>query len=292
MERELLRDMIQDRDRRIASIRRKMEIQEEKMSRFKRELALIKERRMISEIAHIEQLTQLMEDKERGEKALDRLQQDLKKQQGDSLQLYAEVIKKDASKIPEATDSSYVMRMQAQLCKCMHSMGIVENQMELVKETCEELIKSLKDAITKTMEEKSQVELKFMNELVMTDNERQDLEKELKERLEQLRNQISHIEERLEDIEDAKEDDSGDEDDEEEESEKNGMRKELRERSEEIEALQQEIAEQKEQIDELKKALGSETDGAEEKVEESNQEEEDEDDQGLLTEDESIDDSA
>jgi len=259
------------------------------MERFKMDLAEIKGRREQSEVAHIEELTQLMEEKERGERALDRLQQDLKKQQGDSLQLYAEVIKKDAAKIPEATDSSYVMRMQAQLCKCMHSMGIVENQMELVKETCEELIKSLKDAITNTLEEKSQVELLFMNELVLTDNQRRKAETSLKDKLDKLRDQIEELELRLEEIEDEKEDLIDEEQDEDEEQEKEELRKEARERADEIRKIKQNIKEQRRQMKKFRSDVGEDANGDVEGKYDMPEEEVDDDEDGDLTEDESID---
>jgi ADP-ribose pyrophosphatase YjhB (NUDIX family) len=249
MEMELLNQMIHDRDRRIASIKQKMEEQHEKMAKFQEELIEIKRRREESEIAHMEELTRLMEEKEVGERALGRLQEDLKKQQGDSLQLYAEVIKKDAAKIPDATDSSYVMRMQAQLCKCMHSMGIMENQTELVKKTCDELIKSLKDAVNRTIDEKTNVELKFMNDLVMTDNARREMEEQMKEKLDKLREQIAEVEEKLEDLESDSESDS--EIDEEEEEEKELIKKELKERNDEIANLQKQIDAQKIKIQKL-----------------------------------------
>ena len=262
MEKELLNQMIHDRDRRIASIKRKMEEQHLKMAQFQEELVEIKEKREASEIAHMDELTLLMEDKEVGERALGRLQDDLKKQQGDSLQLYAEVIKKDVAKtknIPDATDSSYVMRMQAQLCKCMHSMGIMENQTELVKATCDELIKSLKEAVNRTIDEKTNVELQFMNELVMTDNNRRENEEEMKEKLDKLHEQIKELEEKLEDHESDSDSDS--EIDEEEEEEKELLKKELKERNEEIAAVEKEIEEQKERIKQLESGV-SNGDGA------------------------------
>ena len=259
MEKELLNQMIQDRDRRIASIKRKMEDQFLKMSKFQEELAEIKSKRETSEIDHMDELTMLMEKKDEGERALGRLQNDLKQQQGDSLQLYAEVIKRDAANnIPDRTDSSYVMRMQAQLCKCMHSMGIMENQTELVKSTCDELIKPLKEAVNRTIDEKTNVELQFMNELVMMDNKKREHEEGLKSSLDELRAQIAEIEEKLENHQSDSDSDS--EIDEEEEEEKELLKKELKERNEEIAAVQKEIEEQKERIKQLEAAGGNSND--------------------------------
>lgn len=262
MEKELLTQMIADRDRRIATIRRKMEEQDKKMIKFKDELNEIKSRRETSEMDHMTELTTLMEEKEKSERVLGRLQQDLQKQQGDSLQLYAEVIKQDAEKTSgsatsAATDSSYVMRMQAQLCKCMHSMGIVENQMELVKATCDEMVKSLKEAVNRTVDEKTQVELQFMNELVMTDNKRRDVEEELQNKLNGLREEIEELEAKLEELESDDEDDSDSEIDEEEEEEKELLKKELRERNDEIASLEKEIEEQKIKIQQLESGVSN-----------------------------------
>ena len=251
MEKELLNQMIHDRDRRITSIKHKMEEQQNKMAHFQEELLQIKTKRESSEIAHMDELTSLMENKEVSERALGRLQNDLKKQQGDSLQLYAEVIKKEAanSKVSDKPDSSYCMRMQAQLCKCMHSMGIMENQTELVKSTCDELIKSLKEAVNRTIDEKTNVELEFMNQLVMTDNTRRENEEGWKAKLDVLRTSIEELEEKLEDHESDSDSDS--EVDEEEEEEKELLKKELKERNDEIAAVQKEIEEQKERIKQL-----------------------------------------
>jgi DNA repair exonuclease SbcCD ATPase subunit len=253
MEKELLNQMIYDRDRRIASIKQKMEDQHQKMVKFQDELVEIKKRREESEIAHMEELTRLMEEREVGDRQLWRLQEDLKKQQGDSLQLYAEVIKKGVAKVSNAKDSSYVMRMQAQLCKCMHSMGIMENQTELVKATCDQLIKSLKEAVNQTIDEKTNVELQFMNELVMTDNSRREVEEKMNTKLDKLQDEIARLEEKLADRDSDTESDS--EVDEEEEEEKRELKKELKERNEEIEALQKQIDAQKARIHKLESGV-------------------------------------
>ena len=251
--------MIHDRDRRISSIKHKMEEQQKKMSHFQEELLQIKTKRESSEIAHMDELTALMEDKEVSERALGRLQNDLKKQQGDSLQLYAEVIKKEAAnaKVSDKPDSSYCMRMQAQLCKCMHSMGIMENQTELVKSTCDEMIKSLKEAVNRTIDEKTNVELEFMNQLVITDNTRRENEEGWKAKLDALHASIQELEEKLEDHESDSDSDS--EIDEEEEEEKELLKKELKERNDEIAAVQKEIEEQKERIKQLESGTAATT---------------------------------
>jgi len=68
------------------------------------------------------------------------------------------------------------LRMQAQLCKAMHSMGMMETQLAMINTTATERQKHLKDTVTMTVEEKSQVELKLMNDLVLMDNVRREVE--------------------------------------------------------------------------------------------------------------------
>lgn len=167
---------------------------------------------------------------------------------GDSLQLCVKVIKKEGAKMPASRDGSCVMRM---LCECMHSMGMMENQTELVKTTCDELIKSLKEAVNRTIDEKTNVELKFMNDLVMTDNARRETEDQMKEKLDALREQITEVEEKLDDIESDSDSESDSEIDEEEEEEKQILKKELKERNDEIGNLQAEIDAQKLKIGKL-----------------------------------------
>ena len=76
------------------------------------------------------------------------------------LHVYNEIMKSVST--AESNDSSYVLRMQAQLCKAMHSMGMVETQYQLTQTQQETLQKSLKDVKTDMIEEKTQVELKLM----------------------------------------------------------------------------------------------------------------------------------
>ena len=95
-------------------------------------------------------------------------------QQVASLHKYAE------QENPEAKDTSYVMRTQAQLCKAMHSMGILDHQNQLLRDSSADVIRALKEARAKASDEKIQLELQLMNQLVHADNERKDVESSLK----------------------------------------------------------------------------------------------------------------
>ena len=175
----MLQQMVRDRETQIHLIRRKMEEQTKKMTRLKEQL--IETRKVVSKETverQIEledcqsQLGKLQQQYKEVQEALD-----MKKQQT-ALHTYQEVMKSVAT--PESRDSSYVLRMQAQLCKAMHSMGMVENQLALASKQADSLQKFFKESITRTVEEKSQVELKLMNDLVMEDNSRRELEQKTK----------------------------------------------------------------------------------------------------------------
>mmetsp|Transcript_5936 Transcript_5936/g.8983 ORF Transcript_5936/g.8983 Transcript_5936/m.8983 type:complete len:325 (+) Transcript_5936:277-1251(+) len=178
MEEELLQDMIRDRETSLKMIRKKLEQQSEKMAKTKTQLAELRKR------ASADQAEQQMEIETLGQRRNKLFQQyreakeclDMKKQQaqGAQLHIYNEVMKSVAA--PESRDSSYVMRMQAQLCKAMHSMGMVETQFAMATQSGEAIQKYLKEVFTGTVEEKSQVELRLMNDLMMEDSSRRDVE--------------------------------------------------------------------------------------------------------------------
>jgi chromosome segregation ATPase len=99
------------------------------------------------------------------------------------LHLYADILRESA---PESVDSSYVIRMQSQLCKAMHSMGILEHQLHIVNQYSSDVVKAQKDAINAVAEEKTKMELEMMNELVLIDDAKKQVEEECKPKLEKL----------------------------------------------------------------------------------------------------------
>jgi peptidoglycan hydrolase CwlO-like protein len=253
MEKELLSQMIHDRDRRIAFIKKQMERQDQKMSEYQVELVEIIKQNHESEISQMEELTRLMQGREASDQMLRCLKEDLRKQQGDSLQLYNEEVKKSSMKAPGSKDSSYVIRMQAQTCKCMHYVGIMEKQTELVKVICDEAVKSLREAGNRTLDEKTNVELQLMNELVKTGNTRREMEEKSIFTLSKLGKEIKLSEDTLMDHD--TDHDSDCEIDEEEKEEKQELKTELKKQNEKIEALQKQVDAQKQRILELESEL-------------------------------------
>jgi seryl-tRNA synthetase len=254
MEAELLRGMIADRDARMEKIKRKTE---EVAGRY---LQLCQQLEEVSEQV-AEQTAKITSDRNalmRQYKTvvdkLDQLQRDFK-QQGASLQTYS----KDSFVTKIGNDTSYVMRMQAQLCKAMHSLGITDHQMELAQKHAEAIAKYQKEMLVQCREEHTATELGLMNQLIVKDNERREIEDSLLAKLEVISKERDALERQLEESghdleEDENVDDDEDEDDE-EKAEKEELMQLLSERRAEIDRLEQLEEEQEELIAELEEQL-------------------------------------
>jgi hypothetical protein len=255
MEVQLLKEMIDDREQRIAVVKRKTDEQAEKEKRLRDELNEVHAKNNSQKDANRTEKTNLLQQKQSVETKLSDMSRDLQ-QQGASLKTYAGTIQQDQS----SADAASVMRMQAQLCKAMHSMGIIDHQVELARQHAETILKYQKDSVATMTEEKSQVELKLMNDLMNIDLERRDVEKDLTAKLAEIRKEIDRTERQIEESRDSDEEEEskteeGDEEEDEEEKEEKEMKEELlrllQEKKVEIEKIEQATEQQAETIEEL-----------------------------------------
>jgi hypothetical protein len=254
MEEEILQEMIQDRKIQIKLIGTKMELQSQKMERLKKELAEIRE---TYGQEHVEHTMSLDQSHRRLSKLIHQFKEALqgldmqKQQQGTQLHVYNEVMKAIAS--PETRESSYVIRMQAQLCKAMHSMGMMETQLALVTADAADWQKYLKDSVTLTMEEKSQVELELMNGLIVADNSRREVETRHKGMIEAFTTEKDALVEKIEkQQEEAEKDEEEKEEEEDDDEEKTELQEILTQGREEIERMKAENKEEFAKLEELK----------------------------------------
>jgi len=263
MEAELLKGMIEDRDQCIDMIRRKSGEQQEKERRLREELSEVQETSAAERIEHQTAKTRLLHDREQAEERLEGVQRSLQ-EQGNSIKGYVSTAgQKEQQRLD---DSSYVMRMQAQLCKAMHSMGIMDHQVELMKKHLDVIVKIQKEALSTMTEEKCQMELELMNSLIKSDSERREAEAELKGKADEIQNDIDQVERQISENRESDEEESDeedgseegedeDEDDEEEDEEEKQMKEELmqllRDKTAQIEKLEKENELQLETIEEL-----------------------------------------
>lgn len=249
--------MISDRDDRIANIKRKQESLNAKEERLKDELSEAAETNSSQIIAQQTEKTALFHDQQGIMHQLINLHQHLQRQ-GESLNEFVMYIQQNGE-IP-ADDTQNLMRLQAQLCKAMHSMSIVDRQHNLQKDHVEKSLKFLKEELAKQSEDKAHLERSILNKLMEKDSEVRGVENELKKELDVILKEMSAIRDQLEDSDEEDEDGPKDEEDEEEEEEeldeeekaaKEEMMKLLQQRREEIEKLEKDIEEREELIEEL-----------------------------------------
>ena len=216
MEAEILKEMIEDREQCITMIQRKSEEQSTKESRLRQDLDEVQEKNTTQKIQLHSEKTTLLHKKQQVSEQLESLQRSLQ-EQGNSIKGYANAVQHDQ----KIDDSSYVMRMQAQLCKAMHSMGIMEHQVELARKHSQTITKIQKDALSQLTDEMSQMELQLMNTLMKYDTEKRDIEMELKSKADEIQKDTDAVQRQIdENTEDESDEDESEEDESEDEEEK------------------------------------------------------------------------
>lgn len=249
-EADILRDMIADRDNRIEKIKRKTKEQKAKEIVLSRQLEEVGAQVSKINDEHQKEKKELTKDLRKVAEKLTSTKRDFL-QQGVSLRKYCGPVKAELQ-----NDPSYVMRMQAQLCKAMHSMGITDNQLELVQKQTDAAIKYEKEQIAQLTDEKTHRELKLMNELMELDTAKRDIETEFTGKIEKVTKECEALEHQIaengqSDDEDNAEDEETEEVDDEEKEAKEELMKLLAERRSEIEQLEQEQEEKEELIAEM-----------------------------------------
>ena len=285
MEEDLLQEMIRDRELSITFSKKKISDQDEKDIRLRKQQIAIgltvatNREEYRTELAALRQkygeyLRQYHDTKDALDTKRQQQQQNGGQQQqqqnggsttkAPGLHVYSEImnaVDTNASSGNAGTDSSsnYVVRMQSQLCKAMHGMGIMETQLQLTRKQTELYKKKSKDVTTDMVEEKSQVELKIVNELIVADTSRQEVETKHKTQHDSFFKEkydlLEKIERQNEQAAANNEDNSDDDDDEEEEDnpeDKEELTGMLEHGKEEIERLERENEETATKLEELK----------------------------------------
>ena len=248
----MLKDMIVERDKKISQLEEAVEGNQKKLISRRRELEEVREKASESKLQYRRKIASLVKKRDEGLYKIQKAEKEVRNQNG-SLHVYADILKEAAQ---DSVDSSYVVRMQSQLCKAMHSMGILEHQLAIVNAISSDVVKSQKEAITILTDEKSNMELEMMNQLVMIDDAKREVEEEWKAKLEEIQLKVVELRNEL-GLDDEKSDkDSDDEGSSEEEDEyESEMREGLAELNEAIAEMEDETVRQRETIEALKAQL-------------------------------------
>mmetsp|Transcript_17490 Transcript_17490/g.26554 ORF Transcript_17490/g.26554 Transcript_17490/m.26554 type:complete len:267 (+) Transcript_17490:81-881(+) len=186
-EEQLLRDMILDRDRTIDKLQRRTSKLEQKIVDVAERTRNTANNVAETQVSQISVKKQLNDKVSLCKQRIDALEKDMLKQNG-GLHLYAQSIQEIA---PQTKESSYVLRVQSQLCKAMHSMGIFGSQLETVKKQSEARIAKTKATLHDLIESKTQMEVEIMNQLMKIDDEN----KQLQDALEKSKTKIEEVQE-------------------------------------------------------------------------------------------------
>jgi len=177
-ERDILEAKVQDRDEQVKHLEHDKRENEENMKEFRSEFDDVKRQRLQDEHLRKLQIHRL----KREHKAMTARVKVFKRDMHDkeSLHGYAELIKGAA---PTAVDSSYIMRLQSQLSKAIKKMEAMEGQMNLVQETCEEVLVSLNEEIGDVIDEKCKVQVEMQEQVDNIKKERAAMEKKFQDEL-------------------------------------------------------------------------------------------------------------
>lgn len=254
MEEVFLQEMVRDRENQINLIRKKLDHESKKLERTQKSIEETKKKYTENHLKHQKEINELTQNQFKLLSQYKEINEglDMKKQQGPQLAIYNEVMQNIAEAEEVAQDSSYVTRMQAQLCKAMHSMGIVETQLAMASNQMEGLQKQLRDCKTGSLEEKTQVELKLMNDLVIADNARKEVSEKLQTQTKDFTSQKDALLEKFEEQQEQQ-DEAKDDEEEDDEEEKEELMEILAEGREEIARMEKENEEEKEKMEALKK---------------------------------------
>mmetsp|Transcript_12743 Transcript_12743/g.18743 ORF Transcript_12743/g.18743 Transcript_12743/m.18743 type:complete len:512 (-) Transcript_12743:123-1658(-) len=166
---------LKEKDTRIASLERTKLRQEKEILDLRRELGTV-------EIEHKEQiywlrmeLDKFRQEKEDIEGRMDSLYRNMKEMENESHVAEAE------AEVP--TEPEYVSGLQAQVKKYTRSLSILEEQNLMVRQSCDETVKNLKEEIAHIMDDKVRMEMDLLNQFASLDSEKRELEIEYEEQV-------------------------------------------------------------------------------------------------------------
>jgi hypothetical protein len=89
---------------------------------------------------------------------------------------YAMLIKKAA---PGTIDSTYVLKLQSQLAKAMHQMGVIQNQLTLTQQACDGIVEELRNEMRKITERNSKSELDYLNQIMKLQDDNLNMKRQI-----------------------------------------------------------------------------------------------------------------
>ena len=179
MEQSTLHSMLHERDAQISSILHQLHSISDNISSLQKELHHKSQARKHQREEHSAAIKKLKDEHAEQRAHLARYESKIKGGGGLRVHEYASLMKAANKDV----ESSYVIRLQAQLCRAMHSLGVMESQLALVKENCSSLIKSMKEDLSHMVDDRTRREVELMNTLAHVDAEKRAWQAEMEKKL-------------------------------------------------------------------------------------------------------------
>ena len=196
-EHSILEDMIQERDSQIASLTNQLHHTSDSIHTLTKELHQKSVARKQQREEHSQSIKKLKEEHLDQRQKLAKFEQNVKGGGGLRVHEYAALMRSANS---NQVESSYVIRLQAQLCRAMHSLGVMESQLALVKENCSSLIRFMKEDLSHMVDDRTRREIELMNGLAKVDHEHRVLQEEMEQKINEKEELLESVREEYEEL--------------------------------------------------------------------------------------------
>jgi len=180
---------VRSRDTSISSMEKKRLEKEQELAALQKELEEERLKQMEEAILHRLEADRLQRQTEAMEERLEALERDM--QDKDAIHEYANLIKGVAPK--SGVDSQYVMKLQSQLAKAVKKMESTSQQMELVEQSCNEVVASLKSEITEIVEDRCRTELELRKQLELLEDQKGEMQKDYDDQIQKNQSEMERL---------------------------------------------------------------------------------------------------
>lgn len=196
-EHSLLEQMIHERDSHIANLTNQLHHTSDSIHALTKELHQKSVARKQQREEHSQSIKKLKEEHLEQRQKLAKFEQNVKGGGGLRVHEYAALMRSANS---NQVESSYVIRLQAQLCRAMHSLGVMESQLALVKENCSSLIRFMKEDLSHMVDDRTRREIELMNGLAKVDHEHRVLQDEMERKINEKEELLESVREEYEEL--------------------------------------------------------------------------------------------
>mmetsp|Transcript_21790 Transcript_21790/g.31195 ORF Transcript_21790/g.31195 Transcript_21790/m.31195 type:complete len:518 (-) Transcript_21790:56-1609(-) len=193
----LLEEMIHERDSQIANLTNQLHQTSDSIHTLTKELHKKSHTRKQQREEHSQSIKQLKEEHLDQRQKLAKFEQMVKGGGGLRVHEYAALMRSANS---NHVESSYVIRLQAQLCRAMHSLGVMESQLALVKENCSSLIRFMKEDLSHMVDDRTRREIELMNGLARVDHEHRVLQEKMEKKITEKEELLDSVREEYEEL--------------------------------------------------------------------------------------------